>query len=392
MRYLKIVSILWLFVVLPLQAAETEGLYEAVVAVSDQGNSARAAGMREAMSVVLLKVCGISRVTEDPELAEVMSSPARYVQQYRYSNERASDGRLQLQVSFDQKGIDSLLRSHGYSIWGDARPTTLIWLGVEDKGTRVLVGANDGGLIRQLMVNEAQRRALPVKLPLLDSTDQGRVRTADVWGNFVDNIKDASQRYNAQAILIGKLYPLSGGSWEARWTLDYRGEVSHWQSQSVEVRQLITEVIDRVANQLAKSFAQSFVSGSSEVMLRVDGIHNLEQYRRVLDYLRGVHGVKQAVAKSLNADSVRFHLMTSGGSDAVLRVIALGNTLERVKDSSVYTPVLGQRMPTQDLPPGAAYPQTSGGQGVDGSPSSALTATPANIEPQLPELVFRLLP
>jgi len=117
------------------------------------------------------------------------------------------------------------LRSHGFTVWGTARPATLIWLGVENKASRVLVGANDGGLLRGLIDQESERRALPVKLPQLDMRDQQQVSTADVWGDFLDTIKRASQRYDAQAIVIGRLYQTSSRRWEARWTLDYRGEV-----------------------------------------------------------------------------------------------------------------------------------------------------------------------
>jgi len=395
MRYLKFISILWLFLALPLQAAETKGLYESEVPVSSQGASARTEGLREAMNEVLVKVSGTSRVSDDAELADAISSPGRYVQQYRYSSDMAAGGRLVLQASFDRKSIDKLLRDHGYTIWGKARPATLVWLGVEDNGSRVLVGANDGGLIHKLIADQAERRAIPLKLPLLDSTDRRQVQAADVWGDFLDTIKDASARYDVQAILVGKLYPVSGGRWAARWTLDYHGDVKRWQSQSSDVSQVVTEAVDKVADQLAKSFAQSFASGSGEMLLRVDGVSNLDEYRRVLDYLRGVHGVKQVNAESVSANAVRFHLYTSGGSDAVLRVIALGNTLEQVEHSQPVMPSAYSVAPAaasiqRDLPPGAAYTdeQAPAEQNAYGSNG----ATAATAEPPLPELFYRLLP
>jgi len=401
-----------LFLSLPLQAAETRGLYEAEVAVPEQSTTARTEGMRQALSAVLLKVSGASRVTGDVSLKEALESPARYVTQYRYRSEaipeakqtKSADGkviesRLLLQVNFDQKSVDGLLRSHGYSVWGEARPATLIWLGVEDKGSRVLVGANDGGLLREVIDEESERRALPVKLPLLDLTDQSSVRTVDVWGDFLDTIKAASQRYGAQAILVGRLYPLSTRRWEARWTLDYRDQVSRWQSQSDEVAPLISEAVDRVADHLALSFAQSFVAGSGELLMRVEDVRNLKDYRRVLDYLRGVHGVKQAVAETLSADTVRFRLSTEGGSEAVLQVIALGNTLERVAQPPPADTVVPMRaLPQRELPPGAADSRQEAidGQAAAASATDSLSTgsepTPADYAPPQPELLYRLLP
>jgi hypothetical protein len=406
MRYLTILSLLWLILPLPSQAAETHGLYEAEVEVPDQGPGARTEGMRQAMAAVLLKVSGTSRVNGDAALAEAMQSPARYVQQYRYRSESPgeeapaeSDGkapleRLLLQVNFDQKSIDGLLRSQGYNIWGEARPATLIWLAVEDSGSRVLVGANDGGLLRELFDREAERRALPIVLPLLDLNDQRRVRTADVWGEFLDTIREASQRYDAQALLVGRLYPLSSRRWEARWALDYRGEVERWQSQSGNVEALVSEVVGRVTDTLAQRFAQSFVAGSGQLLLRVEGVTNLSDYRRVLDYLKGVHGVRQATAETLSAAAVRFRLATEGGSEAVLQVIALGDTLERIEQPQL--PEAGVPMPTlRPLPPGAARNGTgstaSGTMRGEAAPDAEQPVETAPV-PAPPELVFRLLP
>jgi len=170
----------------------------------------------------------------------------------------------------------------------------------------------------------------------------------------------------------------------------------------------VTEAIDRVTDHLALKFAQSFDSGSGEVLLRVDNVNNLTDYRRVLDYLRGVHGVKQVDAEVMTANAVRFRLMMAGGRDAVLQVIALGNTLERVEHpqplplpAPAPSSALPQRpVPAQELPPGAASPASPSGQGEPGDTGDGTTGNtdtpamqaPTNVAPQPPELVYRLRP
>lgn len=394
MRYLTIISVFGLLLSLPLHAAASGGLYEAEVEVSDQAPSTRAAGMQKAMVAVLLKVSGTNRVTENKALIKETKNPSRYVQQYRYRSAAGGDsdkGRLILQVSFDPKSIDSLLRSHDFGVWGKTRPSTLVWLGVEDKGSRVIVGANDGGLLRKLLISEGERRALSLKLPLLDMTDQSRVTTSDIWGEFFDTIRKASQRYEAQAILVGRLYPLSSSRWEVRWALDYHGAVQRWQEQDNDVSSLIARAVARVSDHLSKNFAESVTSRSGDLLIRVDDVRSLGDYRRVLDYLKGVQGIKHVVSEGQKSGSMYIRLSTEGGSEAALRVIALGNTLERVVETQMRYSYgrpgsAMQTSPQRELPPGAASQQGTAGQ------PGAVTGTASVAPPVTPDMVYRLLP
>lgn len=344
MKNSTIFTLLVLFWSVPLMAADSLGLYQDEVVVTDQGEQARADGMQQAMGDVLLKVSGTAQVFEDEWLLTAMSTAGQFVQQYRYRSEaipqeeqlpdengKVVRERLYLSVRFDTSSIDELLRQHGYTIWGETRPTTLIWLGVEQGGNRVLVGANDTGLVRELIDQEAARRALPVKLPLLDLTDQSALNMADIWGDFLDSIQSASLRYRPQAILIGRLYPVSGGQWGVRWTLIYQGEVFRWLQQSSEVAPLIAEGIGNTAEQLVQRFAESFVTGSDEILLEISGVQGLSAYGKVMDYLAGLPGVKEVKVNKMMPTSLSIRIRTEGGSEAVLQTIALSDVLEAVQ-------------------------------------------------------------
>ena len=401
MRYLTIAALFFCLISPPLQAADYRGLYRAEVEVPDREAEARFEGMRQAMAEVLLKVSGAGAVRENPSLLEAMQQPARFVQQYSYrsepipleeqttvEDEPPRESRLLLNVRFDQRSIDELLSRTGFNVWGNARPTTLIWLGVEDGGTRVLVGANDSGLVREIIDAEAARRALPVKLPLLDLTDRGKVRPVDVWGEFIDTIKAASQRYAPQAILVGRLYPVSSSRWEVRWSLDYRGELFRWQSQSEEVAPLIAEAIDRVTDQLASHFAQSSLTGSGEMMMRVEGVQNLKDYRRVIDYLSGVHGVSRVVVDTVTPEAIRLRVAAEGGMDTVLQVIALGDTLEKLEQPPVPAPGFSMQL-SQEPQPGES---AGGAENSAPADETAMGGDSQGMATPQPDLVYRLIP
>jgi len=402
MRYLTLIPLIFLFLSAPLRAVEYHGLYHAEVEVPDQGAEARAAGMQQAMGDVLLKVSGTARTLEDEDLMNAMGSASRYVQQYRYRSEsippeeqqpdeagNVAQERLLLSVRFDQPSIDDLLRQNGYTVWGDARPTTLIWLGVEQGGNRVLVGANDSGLVRELIDKEAKRRALPVKLPLLDLTDQSKVRAVDIWGDFLDTIEQASQRYAPQAILIGRLYPINSSKWEVRWTLVHRDNVVRWQQQSGNITELVAGGVGHTAELLVKSFTQSYASGSGSLLLQVDGISSLKGYRRVLDYLSGVHGVTSVIADRVNPHSVRFTLQAEGGSDAVLQTVALGDVLEKMEPPEPESSQVVTLQPAGQADDNAA----ADGQetaSLDAEETDMTAAAPAVVQPQVK--YYRLIP
>ncbi len=356
MKYSTICTLLILIWSAPLVAADSIGLYQDEVVVADQGEQARVDGMQQAMGDVLLKVTGTAQVFEDEWLLTAMSTAGQFVQQYRYRSEAIpqeeqqpdEDGRvlrerLYLSVRFDSNSIDDLLRQHGYTIWGETRPTTLVWLGVEQGGNRVLVGANDTGLVRELIDQEAMRRALPVKLPLLDLTDQSALSMADIWGDFLESIQSASLRYRPQAVLVGRLYPVTGGQWGVRWTLIYQGEVFRWMQQSSEVGPLIAEGIGNTAEHLVQRFAESFVTGSDEILLEISGVQGLSAYGRVMDYLAGLPGVKEVKVNKMMPTALSIRIRTGGGSDAVLQTIALGDVLE------VAPAPLGTELPAQPV-------------------------------------------
>jgi hypothetical protein len=230
-----------------------------------------------------------------------------------------------------------------------------------------------------------------VKLPLLDLTDQARVRAVDVWGDFLDTIEQASQRYTPQAILIGRLYPLTSRTWEVRWTLVHRDNVTRWQQQSGDISSLIVGGVGHTAELLIQSFTRSFDTGSASMLVQVDGITSLKQYRRVLDYLSGVHGVSTVMAEKVTPESMRFRLQTEGGSDAVLQTIALGDVLEKV-DEPVVEPAPVVMTPVQ---PEGGVDNTQGEANQGESDSREPAGSTAQVEiaqPSIPVMRYRLVP
>ncbi len=347
----RIANLIWILVCLglgagALHAAEVGALYEAEVTVSDRSAESRRLAMAQALEQVLVKVSGQSNPGLLLGAERLEQSAPRYVLQYRYRNIQpqpleegqpvAGEGSeaadvpldtLALWVKFDEKGVEGLLRENDLPVWGSARPMTLVWLAVERHGRRYLVGTHDQGPTPAALQEAAAERALPLSLPLLDLEDQERVQVVDVGGGFEDTLLSASKRYPAQAVLIGRLEAQHPSEYRARWDLHEGDKVWRWQSSEFSFDALVASGVYGAAERLSMRFVEGFQSGGGPVALEVSGLYDLIAYRKAVDYLSSLHGVKRVRVSRVGGESVSFLLDVDGSSDNVVQTIALGDTL-----------------------------------------------------------------
>lgn len=336
-----ILSSLW---ITPLSAASVTKLYETVVSVDDQSRKNRLNAMQRALRHVLVKVSGSVLVPNAPEMDGPIARASRYVQQYRYQQgepvvvDGIEEPTTALWIRFDQKEIEKILRNSNFPIWGEARPLVLIWLAVEQNGKRLLVGEKDRGLARTILERESAQRAIPIKLPLLDEIDQQQISVVDIWGQFEEKITATAARYNAQAVLTGRLFSLGGGHWQVYWDLYRGGEHTNWQSQGSVVELLLSGGVDGAADRMAEQFALNYGAESGRVELIVSGIKSFPQFDKTLNYLGSLDGVKRVTLSSMLGNQSHFSIEVEGGIDAVKQRIALGKRLNYI-ETAIDTPI-----------------------------------------------------
>lgn len=365
-------AVLGLVLVGPAPAADVEGLYEARVPVESQNAEARSKAVGEALVEVLIKLTGQQDVGANPALQDALQGATRYVQQFRYVAAEPPAVGQQLAVRFDPAALSELLSKEKLPLWGRARPATLLWLAVEQRGRRELIGANSDDRLREAVMSQAQRRGLPVRLPLLDLTDRGNLSASDVWGGFEGTIKQASARYETEAVLVGRVYAGRGGRWQGRWSLLQEGaQREHWEADGDSVEAAVNSGLDRAVELLARRFAQGFEAGREEgLLVEVQDVKGLEAYARAMTHLESLSPVHSVRPAALGRSAVTFRLDIRGGREAVLQAMRLGRTVVPVE-----TARLGNELET--VPP--AEPGISGYESPE---EVALT----------PDLVVRLLP
>jgi len=319
-----------------LAAVQADALYEAEVAVSGQSVEQRTEAIRDALAEVFIKVSGDRSAPLVLANAGMLERATQFVQQFQYRTvDTPPEAGLslvpeqKLWVRFDASAVDKALRQHGIRVWGRVRPSTLLWVALEQDGGRYLAGANALHETPPALEARAQRRGLPVLLPLLDLEDQSRLSVADVWGNFGDNILKASARYQPEAVLVARVYHGLGEIWHGRWTLYIGGAPAlDWSDQATTRDELLNVGIDQAADLVAQQFAQITSDAQINVLqVSVKDVASLVDYAVAARYLQSLASVVQAEAVSLEPTGVTFRVELRGDRRGLEQAIALGRTL-----------------------------------------------------------------
>ncbi|WP_275096731.1 DUF2066 domain-containing protein [Sedimenticola hydrogenitrophicus] len=314
-------------------AGQVTGLYSAEVPVAGQSVEQRTDGIRRAFARMLIKVTGNRTVPQRPELQEDIAQATRYVQQFRYRlGAGGASGRL-LTVQFDSAAVQRLLRERRLPVWGGNRPSGLVWLGIESQGQRrVMRPELDAALVNAMTVT-ADQRGVPLILPLMDLEDQAAVQVADLWGDFEQNIRRASQRYMPDLIVTGRMTQISGRLWRVTWRLYHGDRTTSWGDEGGNLVDLAREGAQHVSDLLAERYAP--VGGEanlSRIRLRVSGVTALAQYAGVGRLLQSQSSVVRADMIAVEPDAVIFELQVRGGIQVLEQGLSLGGVIEPVTD------------------------------------------------------------
>jgi hypothetical protein len=324
-------------------AVEVATLYTAQVALDEEQDNPRQEAYKAALAGVLLRVSG-AQLSSDPEMIELLfPSPAAYVVQFRPGEDDT------LWVSFDGEAIEQVLRQSGQTVWGRERPVTLVWLAVDwGQGDREIIAAGDpdqsrdsgrsidrNRLLRQRVLDMAERRGLPVLFPLLDTEDQQNVSFSDIWGGFDEQLLVASERYEADSVLVGRIRPDSNQ--RNRWNYYFAEDERIWNGEP-------ELVLGLVADQLADEFAISGDAPLEYVDLNVSGIDSVEAYGELQNLLAATNVIESFTISEVVADRIHFRVEAVGGLDRLRRALRFNGLVEQNGFD-------GDRIPIESLDP-----------------------------------------
>ena len=306
--------------------------YRADVPVRSRDDAARAAALQVGAAQVLVRLTGRSRSAADARIDGLAEAVLAHVDDTRY---RQGGSGLELTMEFDGEALERLLREAGYPLWSGQRPDTLFWLARRERGTPELTEP-EAAEWEQLRA-AAKRRGLPLVTPMGDLEERRLVTPEDVWSGEFDRLREASARYQPDAVVIANLREDASSTWLLRARLYREAELVQRFSLAAAGRQMVLDqLVDRVADVLSQSppaaadgaaapAAVAAVSVATPVALQpiagprvaVSGIAGAGEYAHALRRLEQASGVEHVVLERLEGGVARFRVDHVGGIDGL---------------------------------------------------------------------------
>jgi hypothetical protein len=346
-RLNKVLAGLFVLVILVLSdavmAIEVTDLYQGIVPVESRDNvRERQQAFNEALRQVLLKITGNSTIYNQPLIRRALTNADDYVETWSYRTVTSSQGEddtsgeapgIELTVTFFEPEVLALLDSAGIPLWPRNRPYTLVWLVIQDElGGRQLVGSSsrDNLDILSMLEIAAQRRGLPVLLPIFDFEDLRAVSTNDVWNMDTERLLAASARYQSESVLVIRLFRTLAGDVFGRSNYLFRNQVFELELFEESVETFVEQSIALAVDELSAYYAVllSGTDSSMEVNLTVNGITSAEDYASLLGYIAQLTDVNEHHIVRVKDQTIQLKLVTGGQLRQLVETIALNRNMQ----------------------------------------------------------------
>lgn len=313
--------------------------YTATVPVEDYSDHAREQGIRDGLLKVMVRMTGDSAIEEDPRIGELLDQVDRYVQEYGYttlSESESGDGtRPGLTVAFSSAAIDRFLRSARLPVLPSNRPDLMVWVVADDlrRGRHFLTRDDRESFFEDLETIAAER-GFSLSFPLLDLEDQLTLDANQAWHLDEEATRRASARYGADFWLVLRLYRTSDGQWRGAWLADEGQGASLHQTVASDLPQLAEQVVTPTLDRMAANLAFVPDGRSGNLLLTVDQVRSLPDYRRLVAELEGSALVTRVRLREITADRVLMDLVVEGDSGQVTAALGRNPRLRQQAESS----------------------------------------------------------
>ena len=308
------------------------GLYQQRVAVENETGAERSRAFALAFNRMIVKVTGAETRLEHPAIRAAAQRAGDYVQAFGYATGEAEGpaaGQRYLDVQFSAPLINQLLAGADIAVWDSNRPSVLVWMAVQDAaGQRSLLSAESGPEIIDYMRRFSEERGLPIIFPLLDIEDRRNLPPDAIWNQDEAAIRSASNRYDPDSILAGRLLFTPTGELVGLWQFLFMDESEVFDGFATGIEEYLEAPLARVTRNLASYFALvPGGPGGQQVRLRVDGIRDFADYSALIEYLDGIGLVQTADVVTVDGERLELELDLQGSADQLFNLIALDRDL-----------------------------------------------------------------
>lgn len=340
---MKRIFCIWLLMLSSLgHAAQVSSLYSSVVQVpaslDDQQLLDRA--FYQAIDDVLVRVSGQESDLSDNILRQAHRSAASWVAQHSVKDVLAGEETAkEVNVTFYKESVDRFLFTQGLPVWGNDRPSILVWMIDDSSGTRQMLGTKRPSRELSVFFDKAKHYGLPVYAPLVDDEDRRTLNSSALWGFFEGDILSASQRYQTDVVLALRMSEYRGDA-VAEAMLLSPNQASRMVSATRGSKDAaISDVLMRLSAILSDRYASTKMSAPSDIHVKVNGVHDYRAMASLKKYLASIGVVQQIQLASIVDGQVEFNVVLNGTTDKFRNSVAL-NSMLVPKPSVAMTPSL----------------------------------------------------
>lgn len=382
MRYLALLLIGWLS--LPVYALTQVDIYRAEVAIDGEQKDGEELARQQGMQDVIVRATGSQSSLSNPVIKKAVGSSSRYISQLGYGQ---IDGQSSLKMLFNSGQIRSLLTQAQLPLWSPNRANILVWM-VEEQGyDRAITWEHSDSTSAATLRDAAQARGLPITMPVGDFDDVTGVNVSDLWGDFVDPISQASQRYPVDAVLIVRVQ----GD-KIRWTLYDQSPAQLSESKqsprsgSASGTNAIPAMVGGIADYYAKKSAVVVSSKSSEAIdVKVLSVSSAMDFFELENSLTKLSSVAGAEIKRIQGNQVTLTIHLLASQQAFEQEVSSIRSLEVTEDPMAgMEEVVPAQLPEEPAQPTqlpATTEEAQAAEVVDLNTETAQPEQPAVVKP-----------
>lgn len=333
------------------QAQPIDPYFSTTVPVRSQAADERQYAAQKGIQEVLVRLSGSEGVLQSDQIQDAVGKALNYVEQFQY--QEVEDPELldkgikeSIQLRFSPRLVKEILTRAKQPYWPVNRPSTLVWL-VEDsveEGKQLLNASSDEPLVHHLL-DTSKLRGLPVQFPILDIEDQINLNADQVWLIEEGAIFEASKRYNADVILVGRFSTTSRGELWATWQFFHDGFTQVYDHRTEAADELGQQGVLPIVDYLVDRY--SIIPRLMEtpgLVMQLRNVDDFREYRGVMDYLQSMAVVTGLAVTAIRNDTLQLRLETSGDVDRFMAALALDSKMKPSQKSLDIVPIW-QRAP-----------------------------------------------
>lgn len=291
----------------------------------------------KALKQVLIKVSGNAEIGSRDETKLLIKKTQQLLSQYGY---RKIQGQEYFSAVFDQSKINQALIDMQQPIWGDTRPTTLIWLVNNNElvSDHFIKKSEDNALSWSIQQSE-QQRGIRVQFPLMDLDDNLALSISDVKGQFYDQLSSASARYERANFVAAELQSVANDRWKLNWQLIQSGAVV--QQNNVLLSETFvgnkSEVVKKMVNAIADYYASQYAILDNQgekftQTIHIKGINSLQTLTQLNTVLKNLLSISSYNIVNAQGDQVSVTVKLNGGLNSFKNALIAQSQLQLIED------------------------------------------------------------